>query len=236
MFCFPYAGGGATIYRNWPASLPSDVEVHLAHLPGRGNRLREGPFTDLMSMVRALAEAIRPLLDKPFVLFGHSMGAIISFELARQLRQESGILPVHLFASGRRAPQIPNLDPPTYNLPEAEFLEELRRLNGTPQEALKNPELMQLMSPVLRSDFSVVETYEFSPGLPLACPITAFGGLQDTGVSREQLEAWREQTTASFLVRMFPGDHFFLNTSQPLLLRALLQEIYQIARAGVVRV
>lgn len=230
LFCFPYAGGGAPIYRLWPQSLPSEIEVCVGQLPGRGTRLREQPFTSLDALVEAAAEAIAPLLDKPFALFGHSMGAMISFELARKLREQGRPQPVHLFVSGRRAPQLPNRDTMSYNLPEAELGQELLRLNGTPREVLEHPELMELMLPLLRADFSVVETYVYRPGVPLDCPLTAFGGLRDAEVSREQLEAWREQTTGEFTLRMLPGDHFFLNDpqSQALLLRALAKDLHDL--------
>ena len=230
LFCFPYAGGGPAIYRLWPQSLPSLVEVCVAQLPGRGTRLRDQPFTSLDTLIEAAAEAIAPLLDKPFALFGHSMGAMISFELARRLREQGRPQPAHLFVSGRQAPQLPKQDPISHNLPEADLRRELLRLNGTPKEVLEHPELMELMLPLLRADFSVVETYVYRPGVPLDCPLTAFGGLRDSEVSREQLDAWREQTTGEFALRMLPGDHFFLNDAQAqtLLLSALTRELHQL--------
>ena len=225
LFCFPYAGGGVSIFRVWPDGLPTDVEVCAVQIPGRGTRLMELPFTRLSPLIHALAEALSPFFDKPFAFFGHSLGALMSFELARRLRRQYGVQPVCLFISADRAPQIPNRDPLTYNLPEGEFLTELRRLKGTPGELLEDEELMQIMLPVLRADFAVYETYEYSTEPPLNCPISAFGGLQDQRVSRGDLEAWRDQTTVSFSLRMFPGDHFFLNTAQPALLQALSQNL-----------
>lgn len=225
LFCFPYAGSGASIFRTWPDGLPSDVEVCPVQFPGRGTRLMETPFTELSPLVEALAQALVPLLDKPFAFFGHSLGALVGFELARQLRRQSGVQPVHLFVSADRAPQIPHRDRPIHALPEGEFLVELRRLNGIPGKVLEEAELMQIMLPILRADFAVYETYVYTTELPLGCPISAFGGLQDHRVSRGDLEAWRGQTSASFSLRMFPGDHFFLNTAQSLLLEALSQEL-----------
>jgi medium-chain acyl-[acyl-carrier-protein] hydrolase len=232
LFCFPYAGGNALIYRAWPEHLPWTVEVCAVQLPGRGERLRETPYRDMPSLVGALADALLPHLDKPFAFFGHSMGALISFELIRELRRRGGPLPAHLFVSGRRAPQLTKDDPPTYDLPEAEFLEDVRRFNGTPQEVLEHPELMQLLLPLLRADFAICQTYDYRPEPPLDCPISAFGGLQDVDVPRDYLEAWREQTAASFSVRMLPGDHFFLRTFQPLLLSTLAQPLRRLASAG----
>jgi len=225
LFCFPYAGGGVSIFRAWSDGLPADVEVCPVQLPGRGTRLMEPPFTRLSPLIQALAQALFPLLDKPFAFFGHSLGALVSFELARQLRRQFAVQPVRLFISADRAPQIPNRDPPVHRLPEGEFLVELRRLNGTPREVLEDEELRQIMLPLLRADFAVYETYGYSTEPPLNCPISAFGGLQDHRVSRGDLEAWRDQTSAAFSLRMFPGDHFFLNTTQPPLLGALSQEL-----------
>lgn len=223
LFCFPYAGAGALIFRTWSDGLPADVEVCPVQLPGRGTRLMERPFTQLSPLIEALAEALVPLLDKPFAFFGHSLGALVSFELARRVRRQYGMHPVRLFVSAGRAPQIPHREPRIHTLPDKEFLMELRRLNGTPSELLGHEELMEIMLPVLRADFAVYETYFYSTEPPLNCPISAFGGLQDHRVSDSDLEAWRAQTSVSFSLRMFPGDHFLLK--QPLLLRALSQEL-----------
>lgn len=225
LFCFPYVGTGASIFRTWSDGLPADVEVCPVQFPGRGTQLMETPFTELSPLVQALAQALAPLLDKPFAFFGHSLGALVGFELTRQLRRLSGVQPVRLFVSAARAPQIPPRDRPIHALSEGEFLVELRRLNGIPRKVLEDAEVMQIMLPVLRADFAVYETYVYSTEPPLDCFISSFGGLQDQRVSRGDLEAWRDQTNASFSLRMFPGDHFFLNTTQRLLLQALSQEL-----------
>ena len=226
LFCFPYAGGGALIFRTWADGLPTDVEVCPIQLPGRGTRLMEPLFTQLSPLIQALAQALLPLLDKPFAFFGHSLGALVSFELARQLRRQYGVQPVRLFVSAGRAPQLPHRGLPVHTLPDGDFLAELRRLNGTPRAVLEHEELMQIALPVLRADFAVYETYVYSTELPLNCPISIFGGLRDRTVSQSDLEAWREQTSGDFSLQMFPGDHFFLNTTQPLLLRVLSQELH----------
>lgn len=232
LFCFPYAGGGATIYREWQRQLPVEIEVCMAQLPGRDSRIKETPFDDAGTMVAAIAEAIVPYLDRPFAFFGHSMGAVISFELARLLRERGDASPKHLFVSGRAAPQLPDECATTYDLPDPDFREELRRLKGTPAAVLEHPELMELMMPLLRADFSAVETYAYRPGPPLACPITAFSGAQDFDVSREQVEAWREQTVAAFDAHVMPGDHFFLNNpqTQALMLRVIALEVGRLIR------
>lgn len=230
LFCFPYAGGSSLIYRTWPNELISDVEVCLINLPGRAQRLREPAFTQLSLLVREIATAIRPFLNKPFAFFGHSMGALIGFELARQLRLEGAPAPAQLFLSGRGAPHLAEVDTPTFDLPDEAFVQELRRLKGTPAEVLENPELMQLMIPLLRADFEVCQTYEYKQEAPLDCPITVFGGLQDEDVPKAQLEAWREYTTSTFKLLMLPGGHFFLNTERAVLLRILSQELAQSIR------
>lgn len=232
LICFPYAGGGSMIYRNWAEHLPEDVELCCAQLPGRESRIREPFYHRVEPLVEAIAEAIPPYLDKPFVFFGHSMGALISYELARLLKERSNIQPAALFVSARRAPQVPNTETPMHDLPEGEFLEELKRLNGTPQEVLNSPELLEMIQPLLRADFAVCETYDFKQGALLDCPISAFGGLKDIEVPREKLEPWREQTTSYFVLRMLPGDHFFLHSSKRLLIQMLSQELLHLMRSG----
>lgn len=227
LFCLPYAGGSALIYRSWQETLPPGVEVCQVQLPGRGLRVREDPLTDHTSLVQALAEGLRTYFDKPFAIFGHSMGAMLGFELSHLLKRERNLEPEHLLVSARRAPQVPSLEPPTHHLPEAEFVTAVSRLNGLPKEVLEHPELMQLMVPLLRADFAVCETYAYTPGPSLSCPITAFGGLQDREVTREQMQPWGEQTTGRFTLRMLPGDHFFINTARPDLLRLVAQTLSQ---------
>jgi medium-chain acyl-[acyl-carrier-protein] hydrolase len=230
LFCFPYAGGGAQAFWNWADHLPADVEVCLAQLPGRGARIRDAPYTRLLPLVETIAQAFGPYADRPFAFFGHSMGALIGFELARLLDAERRLGPVHLFASGCRAPQLPAADRQTYDWPEAEFVEDLRRLNGTPQQVLESAELMRLLMPLLRADFEAVQTYRYSAGQPLQCPITVCGGTQDKEVHREHLDGWLEQTSGAVTFRLFPGDHFFIHSSQPLLLRALKQDLERLPK------
>ena len=186
----------------------------------------ERPFTDLSSLIEVLAQALSSLLDKPFAIFGHSLGALVGFELARQLRRQYGVSPARLFVSAGCAPQIPRRNSPIHTLPAKEFLAELRRLNGMPKEVLEHEELMDIVIPLLRADFALYETYVYSAEPPLNCPISAFGGFQDSKVTRSDLEAWRDQTTGAFSMRMLPGDHFFLNTTQPLLIQMLSHELH----------
>lgn len=213
------------IYRKWQDDLSPDIEVCAVQLTGRGSRLHEPPFKSMPQLIAALAQGLTPYLDKPCAFFGHSMGAIISFELARYLQKVNGFAITHLFVSGRRAPQLPNTDPDTFNLSDAKFVEELRRLNGTPKEVLFHAELMRLMLPLLRADFELIETYRYVPGEPLTCPITTFGGLDDGVEAAANLQPWHEQTDGSFSLHMFPGDHFFLHTARPQLTEAIAQKL-----------
>jgi medium-chain acyl-[acyl-carrier-protein] hydrolase len=210
LFCFPFAGGGARAFQAWPDHLPPDVEFWVAQFPGREGRFKEPAYTRLADLVADLIGAIAPHTDVPHAMFGHSMGALVAFTLARELRRAGLRGPELLLVSGRRAPQCRDTDPPIHALPEKAFLEEIRALNGTPEAILQNDELLRLLIPVLRADFAVCETYEYVSEAPLDCPIVAFGGDEDPDVSREDLVAWSEQTTSSSSHRMFPGDHFYL--------------------------
>ncbi|MGH9898896.1 MAG: thioesterase II family protein, partial [Pyrinomonadaceae bacterium] len=188
--------------------------------------------THLPTLVQSIYQDILPFLDKPFVFFGHSMGALLSFELARLLRKEhgeNGPAPEHLFVSATEAPHQRQKEPRLSELPYDELVPELRRFNGMPKEVLENEELMHLLLPMLRADFTLCDAYEYIPEPPLACPMTVFRGLEDHEVKREELEAWKEQTTGPFSIRMLPGDHFYIHASQALLLRVLSQELRRIA-------
>lgn len=225
LFCFPYAGGGSLIFRKWADDLPKNIEVCPVELPGRGRQVKLPPFKRMESLVSAIAPAILPYLDKPFTFFGHSMGGLLSFELARHLRNKHRKQPVHLFISARRAPQIMPSKPPIHALSEIEFKQELRRLNGTSESVLEHSELMQLLIPILRADFEVLETYRYTQDQLLQCPITAFGGLEDQEVSQQELSAWRSQTQNSFQLQMFSGDHFFIHSAQSLLLDNIAKKL-----------
>jgi len=232
MFCFPYAGGGASAYRGWAASLPGEVEVCPVQLPGRESRLRDQPFTRAEVLIPAIADALAPYMDMPFVFFGHSMGGMISFELTRELRRRGKALPLHIFVSGRRAPQVPAREEPIHDLPEPEFIEKLRELNGTPEEVLQHAELMKLLVPILRADFAVNETYTYTEEEPFDIGLSAFGGLGDVEVTKEDLELWRTQTRARFRLRMLPGDHFFLNSGRDLLTEAIARDLGEVRGTG----
>jgi medium-chain acyl-[acyl-carrier-protein] hydrolase len=226
LFCIAHAGGGASAFRGWADALPAEVEVCPVQLPGRENRVAEPGFDRLAPLVQTLADVFESFRSAPFALFGHSNGALIGFELARELRARGRPGPVHLFASGRRAPDLPSDRPITHHLPDDEFLAELQTLGGLPQQLLEHRELLELLLPTLRADVAIHETYEFREQAPLDCPITAYGGLSDPRVSREQLQAWRRHTSGPFLARLFPGGHFYLQDDRPAFLRTLYTDLH----------
>lgn len=219
-FAFPYAGGGATAYQSWRALLPPGVELWSAQLPGRETRLGEPAFQRLAPLVSSLLDAMRPYLDRPFVLFGHSLGSLIAFELARALRRASLPAPAHILVSGYEPPPGTPTVPPLHTQPDAELIAHLRELQGTPPELLADPEFLALLLPTLRSDAALDETYVYAPEAPLESPLSVFGGVKDN-VSREVLMGWGAHTREFGGVRLFEGDHFYLVPQRAALLAAI---------------
>jgi surfactin synthase thioesterase subunit len=212
LFCFPYAGRGASVYRDWGRWMPAHIEVVAVQLPGREDRFREPAHRRLPPLVDELGDAVARLEDLPFAYMGHSMGGLLAFELARKLRDAGRPTPTHLFVSGRRAPHIADPEPPIPDLPDEEFARELqRRYQGLPPMIADDPELRAFFLPMVRADLELVDTYDHRAAPPLGCPISAFGGTEDA-IAEEELAAWQEHTTAACRVEMLPGDHFFINT------------------------
>ncbi|MBB6145120.1 medium-chain acyl-[acyl-carrier-protein] hydrolase [Silvibacterium bohemicum] len=221
LFCFPAAGASANSYWSWGAALPPFLEAFGIQLPGRGERFHEEPTRDMQALVAELAQATRPLRDRPFVFLGHSLGTLIAFELARTLRRNGERLPLHFYAAAHRAPQTPETDPPAHRLPDAQFVERLRELGGSGPEILAEQELMELLMPTLRADFAMDETYSYTAEPPLACPITAWGGSEDAELSPEDLALWQHQTASSFELQIFQGNHFFVHSQLDALVGAI---------------
>ncbi|HET6694524.1 MAG TPA: alpha/beta fold hydrolase [Pedococcus sp.] len=221
LFCFPHAGAGASAYGSWAGALASaGVDVCPVQLPGRENRFREPRHHRLEPLLEALVSALQRHLDRPYALFGHSLGALLAYELARFL-SGVGVGPDRLLVSGRIAPQLSDPRPPMHGLPDAELVARLRELGGIPDAVLESPELLALQLPTLRADLAVNETYRHVPGPPLDLPVTAFGGDRDPKVAVAELHAWRRTTRAGFRASLLPGDHFFVARNRDLLLKEL---------------
>jgi medium-chain acyl-[acyl-carrier-protein] hydrolase len=225
LFCFSHSGGGASFYRHWDDAIGDEIDVCPVQLPGRENRRSEAPFTRFDPLIETLADALSPYMDMPFALFGHSLGALLSFGLARHLRRQGRPDPLHLFVSGRRAPHLPREDGSVATLPDKEFIEKIRHFHGTDEEILRNAELMELFLPLLRADFSIYESFVYTAEPPFHCPISAFGGLDDNEVSVSSLIAWKEHTTNAFGLHQFPGGHFFLLDMEEQLLQIMKHEM-----------
>ncbi|WP_225931589.1 type I polyketide synthase [Leptolyngbya sp. 7M] len=230
LFCLPYAGAGASLFRAWQEHVSSSIELCPIQLPGREERLGEPPVTRLPALVEQLVPQLQPYLDKPFAVFGHSLGALIGFELTRELRRQNHPLPVCLFVSGCRAPQIPDFTRPVHRLPDQQFVAALKQYNGLSDDLLQHPEVLQFFLPILRADFAIWETYFYKTENPLSMPILAFGGETDPKVSRTELEAWQTQTQTQFSSIFLPGDHFFIRQHIATIAVNVTKAIYEAVR------
>ncbi len=230
VFCFPYAGAGPHIFAPWANAFPDGVEICAIQLPGRAARIRERPFTTLGPLVEAIGEQIAPSLGTPFILLGHSLGALIAFEVARHVRRHVGSSPAQLIVCACRAPHMPHTQPILHDLPDEQFIDALRHLNGTPEELLQQPGVIKLIAPALRADLAVFETYQYRSEAPLASPIRAFGGLGDARSPADELSLWRQHTTGPFTAQCIPGGHFFIHQSGSLLVRLLATIVYEVLR------
>ena len=226
LFCFSYAGGGASVFRAWPDALPPEVEVCAVQLPGRENRVGEPAYTRITPLLEALTAALEPYLDRPFAFFGHSMGALVSFELARHLRRTGDKQPVGLYLAAYRAPHLANPNIKIYHLP-SEVFKVVLRAEGIAEMILQNEELMQAMLPTLRADFELCDTYEYREETPLPYPFAIFGGLEDVRIKAGDLEAWPMHSSAPCSLTMFPGAHFFVHSAQDQLCAAISERLHR---------
>ncbi|MGO9271199.1 MAG: thioesterase II family protein [Terriglobia bacterium] len=224
LFAFPFGGGGASSYRNWHDSFGEEIDVCPIQIPGREGRVSETAFTQIQPLIDALADGLDYYSDLPFVFFGHSMGALICYELVRRLIRDDRMLPARIFVSGCRAPRDMPHDRTRHQLADSAFTEELRRL-GTPSPVLENSDMMAYLMPILRADFELVDTYRYSPGPQIDSAITAFGGTEDSEVSEEGLNGWRAETSGDFRLTMFPGDHFYILDSSGPLIEAIRSDL-----------
>jgi medium-chain acyl-[acyl-carrier-protein] hydrolase len=214
LFCFPYAGGSAQIFQDWCDSLPAEIEVIGIQYPGRGSRFIDPLISSTADMVSAILPQIMPVLDKPFVFFGHSNGALVSFELARALQAKGVRQQTHHFLSAKRAIHLPYTRKPMCNLPDDEFVVELENLGGTPTEILAQKELMELFMPILRADFSLSETFSYPQGDKLQCEATLMYGEQDEDVPTADVMSWQDLIESKVSSKSFSGGHFFVNSQK----------------------
>jgi medium-chain acyl-[acyl-carrier-protein] hydrolase len=224
LFCFPFAGGGASIFHSWSRALPEGIELCAIQPPGRESRIAEEPVSRLDALVATLVEETRELRRMPFVFFGHSIGALVAFEMTRALRRIGEPLPLHLFVSAA-VPPPSHEEEPLSALADDTLIERLRELEGTPAPIIDNSELMKLFLPALRADLALRDGYEKREEPPLPIPITAFGGDRDAGVSVAELASWRDETTATFDLKIMSGGHFFIKEARREFLAAFSQQL-----------
>ena len=230
LLCFPYAGAGASIFRNWQEELPACIELVPIQLPGRESRWSDRSFSDLPALAETLVQVLRPLLSEPYALYGHSMGTLIAFELARELRRREFPLPRHLFLSAARAPHVPDREPQVHHLPDVLLWKEVMREYSAAQDQTPlNPELAPVLLPILRADFRMCESYQPPLEAPLPIPITAYGGWQDRRVTYSDLAGWRGYTGEAFRMHLFPGGHFFPASNRAQFLKAFAGDLTPVA-------
>ncbi|MGI9457625.1 MAG: thioesterase II family protein [Aeoliella sp.] len=212
LFCFPHAGGGTALYYRWQRHLPNDLVLAPMRLPGREDRIAEPPYSDLVTLASDAAIAIRAAGNLPFALVGHSLGAYVALEVALRLASDGGPLPAKLIVAACGAPRIGKPTSPIGKLPDDEFIDQVaKRYDGIPAAVRNDAELLAMVLPALRADIQMIESYDYQPVDPLPIDLVALGGADDPGVAIHRLAQWREHTTASFTMRLFPGGHFFLH-------------------------
>ena len=214
LYCFCYAGGSAASFLDWQAAFGPSVEICPLQLPGRGARFHEAPYTVLPELIAALSDVIERETKLPFAFFGHSMGGLLAFELARYNRKHGRGLPAHLFISGCEAAKYRSSREKLHLLSDREFLKHLAKYNGTPPEVLAHPELMELVLPTIRADFLLVEEYRYTPGPPIDVPITVLAGKDEIFDSPKQIGGWEEETRKTCRIEWFEGAHFFIHSSR----------------------
>lgn len=219
LVCFPHAGGSASYYLPVSGALSPRVDVVAVQYPGRQDRRAEPLIDDIGALADQLYEVLRGRDDRPLTFFGHSMGALVAFEVARRFERD-GAGPVRLFASGRRAPSRYR-DENVHRRDDDGIIAEVKAMSGTDNRLLGDDELIRMILPALRGDYRAVETYRCPPGATVDCPVTALVGDDDPKTSLDEAEDWRHHTTGDFDLRVLPGGHFYLNNRGPDVLKIL---------------
>jgi medium-chain acyl-[acyl-carrier-protein] hydrolase len=225
LLCFPHAGGSATAFATWHRELPKDIELCVVQLPGRDQRRDEPHRMDMKPLVAELLGLLAEAHDRRVALFGYSLGALIAFEYAREVRKMGAGEPEHLFVAARKGPTLPK-GAPVSALPDAEFIREMtRKYEGIPKVILDDPELLAYFLPTIRADVTLLESHVYEKDAPLTCPLTALGGATDPSVDRAALEAWQKETTGRFEAKVMPGGHFFATQSRPEMLKLVAESL-----------
>jgi len=235
LYCFAHAGGGGSFFQPWRELLEPGVEVRPVVLPGRETRISEPPVTSVTELVEPVARAIEADVAGragDYAVFGHSMGSVVAYEVTRRLEAGPGPDPTCLFVSGRRAPHLPARHEPLHVMPDEAFLDAVVQLNGTPDELLEHDDLIRLLLPTMRADFTVSETYREQPGGRLRCPVAALTGDADPQADLEEMAGWRVTTTGAFTLRVFRGDHFYLIPAMSDVVAAVRATLQRLAAAA----
>lgn len=219
IICFPCAGGNAAMFSTWPKQVPQEVEILALHAPGRGARFLDSPYTSMDELVDDLLSEAWLLAEKPYVIFGHSLGARVGYELVRRAIPLGLPMPIHFIASGSRAPNVPCFSAPTYTLPSTDFMQVIYDMDGVPDEVRESEEMMSLLEPTFRADFKIAETY-LGKVVTLECPITVLSGTEDKRVSGSAVEQWQSFSSSAINIQYYAGGHFFINHND-----AALQDI-----------
>lgn len=231
LVCLPHAGGSASFYFPMAQALAPALDVLSVQYPGRQDRRHEPGITDIGVYADALTSALLPWVDRPLAFFGHSMGAVLAFEVTRRLERDHGIDPVRIFASGRRSPSSHR--PETVHLRDDDgIVAEMRQLSGTDAAILGNEEILRMVLPAIRSDYTAIENYRAAPEHTVKTPVTVLTGESDPRTSREEAEAWEGHTLGGFDLQSFPGGHFFLARQQAHVLKIVSEELAAAARKG----
>lgn len=216
VICFPHVGAGAAVFNPWLDLMPSGAELCAIRLPGRENRNREPLVDDWRALFDSLEPELAPLLDRPFMVLGHSSGSVLAYEFARRLHAAGGPVPAMVVLSSAPAPSARFIDDPLHLLPRSELIRRVIAYGGMTEAVLADPALMEIFEPILRADYSVIERLEYSPGPPLDTPITVIGGRHDTFVDFPSLAAWREESTREFSLHLIDAGHYILAEAGPL--------------------